>query len=251
MKKNLTLTLAATLLGATALPMIQLAETTPDGGEYVSNGVIEFTPNTDPTDPVDPTDPTDPVDPVDPTDPEGPTEGTNGPLSIDYASSFYFGENKITSKDQTYYALPQTYHKTDKDGKVTEHVGPNYVQVTDNRGTETGWSLQVTQDDQFKTAKDQYLTGAILTLENGVVVSKSESKFPTGYETITLKGTGEAEDVMTATDGAGAGTYLLTWGTDADSGAKSVSLFVPGSTTKYAATYHTKLTWSLTDVPKG
>jgi hypothetical protein len=37
-----------------------------------------------------------PVDPVDPTDPNGPEPGTPGPLSIDYASSFDFGTQKIS-----------------------------------------------------------------------------------------------------------------------------------------------------------
>ncbi|WP_256869283.1 WxL domain-containing protein, partial [Enterococcus thailandicus] len=55
------------------------------------------------------TDPTDPVDPTDPTDPEGPNPGTNGPLSIDYASSLDFGVQKITSKDQIYFAASQKY----------------------------------------------------------------------------------------------------------------------------------------------
>lgn len=39
---------------------------------------------------------------------------------------------------------------------------------------------------------------------------------------------------MSAKDGQGAGTYLLDWGTDAATGADSIELSVPGSTTKYA-----------------
>lgn len=64
---------------------------------YETNGVIAFEADTDPTNPVDPTDPTSPVEPVDPTDPNGPNPGTNGPLSIDFASSFQFGKQKITT----------------------------------------------------------------------------------------------------------------------------------------------------------
>ncbi|GAF13689.1 extracellular protein [Bacillus sp. JCM 19045] len=62
------------------------AETSVD---YRSNGSVEFVPNTDITPPVDPEnpDPENPVTPIDPTDPEGPNPGTQGPLSIDYASS--------------------------------------------------------------------------------------------------------------------------------------------------------------------
>ena len=42
---------------------------------------------------------------------------------------------------------------------------PNFVQVTDNRGTNAGWKLSVTQNDQFKTADGKELTGATLTLK--------------------------------------------------------------------------------------
>lgn len=50
--------MATTTLGALALvPMSALAV---DGGEYQTNGAIQFAPNTNPTNPVDPTNP-DPI----------------------------------------------------------------------------------------------------------------------------------------------------------------------------------------------
>ena len=78
---------------------------------YQSGGIVEFDPDEDPTrrtvDPVDP-DPNNPVNPWDPTTPDHkPNPGTDGPLSIDFASSIDFGKNKITNKDETYYANPQ------------------------------------------------------------------------------------------------------------------------------------------------
>ena len=60
---------------------------------------------------------------------------------------------------------------------------------------------------------------------------------------------GSQSDVMSAAKGNGAGTYLFDWGTDATTAAKSIELTVPGSTTKYAEKYATKLTWTLTDAP--
>lgn len=54
---------------------------------------------------------------------------------------------------------------------------------------------------------------------------------------------------MNAAAGQGAGTFLLDWGTDETTGGQSVSLSVPGSTTKYAEKYATTLTWTLTDTP--
>ena len=216
-----------------------------DGANYDSNGVITFTPNNDITNPVDPIDPTNPVKPVDPTDPNGPNPGTAGPLSIDYASSLDFGSQKITSKNEVYKAKAQKY--LDKDG--VEKTGPNFVQVTDNRGTEAGWTLQMKQNHQFKTADDEVLTGAEITFKNGNVVTASDSAKPTGKATIVADPDGALQDVMAAKAGQGAGTYLLDWGTDAATAADSIELSVPGSTTKYAKEYTTTFTWVLTDAP--
>ena len=65
---------------------------------------------------------------------------------------------------------------------------------------------------------------------------------------------------MAASAGNGAGTYLNDWGTkenlsEAEEGGNkvqktdSITLTVPGSTTKYADKYTTQLTWTLSDVP--
>ncbi|MGF9853101.1 WxL domain-containing protein [Bacillus paramobilis] len=216
-----------------------------DGGEYKSNAIIEFEPSTDPTLPVDPTDPgnPDPVNPIDPTDPNGPNPGTNGPLSIDYASSLDFGKQKITSTNQVYKAAAQKFNERGD--------GPNYVQVTDNRGTETGWSLQVKQDGQFKSESGKELTGAEITFNNGVVNTVSASQKPSVVQSsfsLTPEGTGVAENIMSAKAGEGAGTYVLAFGDDSTA-ADSIELSVPGKTTKYAEKYSTSLTWTLTDVP--
>lgn len=243
MKKFGSLFLATAILaGMTLAPATTFAA---DGGNYDSNGVITFTPNTDITDPVDPVDPTNPVKPVDPTDPTGPKPGTAGPLSIDYASSLDFGTQKITSKDEVYKAKPQKY--LDKDSN--EKTGPNFVQVTDNRGTETGWTLQMKQNSQFQTVDAEELTGAEITFKNGNVVTASDSGKPTGEATIVADPSGALKVVMAATDGQGAGTYLLDWGTDAATAAESIELSVPGSTTKYAKKYSTTFTWVLSDTP--
>ncbi len=242
MKKIQYLTIAALALAGLALPATTLAV---DGGEYTSNGAVTFEANTDPTKPVDPTNPVDPIKPVDPTDPTGPKPGTNGPLSIDYASSLDFGTQKITSTDEVYKAKAQKY----LDKADAEKTGPNFVQVTDNRGLESGWVLRVKQNGQFKTTENQELTGAAVTFKNGNVVTNSTSEKPSGQATIKLSPENASTNVMSAANGQGAGTYLLAWGTDAATGAESIELSVPGSTTKYAKQYKTTFTWTLADIP--
>jgi hypothetical protein len=244
MKKASVLFLSTLALAALAAPAQSFA------AEYTSNGIVEFKPSEDPTDPSDPTDPTNPVKPIDPTDPDGPNPGTNGPLSIDYASSLDFGVQKITSKNETYYAAPQKYQALDAQGNPDTEVkeGPNYVQVTDNRGTEAGWTLKVNQKGQFTSTSGKELTGSVITFKNGSVVTASDSGEPTGPATFALDPSGVQSDVMAAAAGNGAGTYLFTWG-DADNAAESIELNVPGSTTKYAEKYSTQLNWTLTDVP--
>lgn len=227
--------------------------------QYESNGAVEFMPNMNPTDPVDPTDPDpeNPVKPVDPTDPDGPDPGTQGPLSIDYASSFDFGLNRISNKNQTYYARAQKYF----DGTADT---PNFVQVTDNRGTNGGWTLQVRQEDQLKATVDtlnKELTGSVIKISDPVVNSNAQNVEKPVPVDITLV-PGKVSPVASAKSGAGAGTWSVAWGkvetvkeTDQDGKdqdvnvTKAVQLTVPGSTPKDAVKYQTKLTWILTDVP--
>ncbi|WP_439444361.1 WxL domain-containing protein [Listeria aquatica] len=243
--------IGGTLLSATALfgfgqPGNVLAA---DVATYNSNGIVEFTPNTDVTPPVDPNDPdpNNPVEPVDPTDPNGPDPGTPGPLSIDYASSVDFGKMKITSTDQVYNAAAQKF----SGGSVAD--GPNYVQVTDSRGGAKGWQLRVQQDDQFTSTSGKELTGAELSFNNGVVNSSSDSPKPTGTASFTLvpgdgSTSGPAEIVMDAATGQGDGTQVLAFGNDATK-AESIKLSVPGETSKVAEVYTTSLTWTLADLP--
>ncbi|MDT1958937.1 WxL domain-containing protein [Carnobacterium divergens] len=246
------------LVTSSALVLLTLGATTStalaaDGGVYESNGVVEFIPNDGITPPVDPEnpDPTNPVDPIDPTDPEGPNPGTNGPLSIDYASSLSFGKNKITNKDEIYYANAQEL----KDGSFK----PNYVQISDNRGTNAGWSLTVKQEGQFqnKETQNKVLTGTVLKLAESTAVSNAEGVTAPTTSDIILDPSGATSPVMSAQTGNGAGTWVDRFGTveameidgETIQKNKAITLEVPGSTPKDAVKYSTKLTWTLTDTP--
>lgn len=210
-----------------------------------SEGQIEFVPSTEITDPTDPTDPGNPIDPIDPINPEEPPgSGTGGPLSIDFASTFYFGQQTITSQDRTYMAQPQRYRV---DG--VEKVGPNFVQVTDNRGSAAGWKVVVKQADQFHTDQQVELAGAVLQLTNGRVVSASSAPPPAGTSQLRLTPGVEAL-ILDARVGSGAGTFLLDWGHDETSAGQSIHLTVPGASAKYAEKYQTTFIWSLSTTPE-
>jgi hypothetical protein len=237
-KKIISLTALALIASSTGASTVFAA----DGATYDSNGVITYIPSTTPTTPVDPTDPAKPVVPTDPTDPTGPNPGTNGPLSLDYASSFDFGTQEITSADKTYFAAANPL----SDGSTR----PNWVQVTDNRGSLSGWTLSVEATDftNGKTGTGSVLNGATLKLDNGHIVSASDAPADQSVASVTLTPGASSGTILGATDGNGAGTNLLVWGDDTTK-ASSVSLAVPGKTTKLADTYQSTLTWTLTDTP--
>ncbi|MFT9820299.1 WxL domain-containing protein [Lysinibacillus sp. NPDC056185] len=224
--------------------------------EYVSNGVVTFIPNEDTQGPVDPTDPdpekpVDPVDPIDPGVPPGP--GTGGPLGIDFVSNLDFGINEISNKNKIYYANAQFI----RSGGESKYV-PNYVQISDSRGLNAGWTLTVKQEDQFSNANTQNkkLTGAQIKFESPAVTGKTQVTPPKAEEITLVPGTDSL--VMSAGPNEGAGLWVNLWGTvDEMTNAegqkvqknKAISLSIPGKTPKDTVTYSTKLTWNLSDVP--
>lgn len=220
-----TLLISSMILGG----VVASAAPGPIPANYTSEGHVTFVPDDSVVPPVGP-----PVGPWEP--------GTNGPLSLDYASTLEFGENKITSADQVYTAAPQDM----EDGTTR----PNWVQVSDVRGGEQGWGLQVQQNAQFESTSGKTLNGAVIKFMNGNVDNQySESAAPTTFtEGFELSPGGELQDVISAKAGEGAGTWVYQFGDDATKG-ESISLSVPGKTTKYNEAYSTQLTWTLTDVP--
>ncbi len=231
----------AMALAVSCFSLNTMAAMAAETNSYNSNAAITFESSTEVTLPVDPENPENPVTPVGPTNP-----GTPGPLSIDFASSFNFGNQKISTQDKTYYAMAQKV--TLADG-VTIAERPNYIQVTDNRGTEAGWTLSVKQNDIFEsTANSAHtLPGATIKINTINVNTSSASPVPGTVASSIILNTSE-KTVMAAAEGEGAGTYIAKFG-EMSNAARSVELFVPGSITKYAETYRTTITWSLSDTP--
>ncbi len=175
-------------------------------------------------------------------------------MRIDYVSSLDFGRaqltdtnrifgvQKISSTDQTYYAAPD--EMTDGSKK------PTYVQVTDRRGTLEGWTLSLTQSEQFKTADGEELAGAALKFTNADAVSTIEDTIyaPKAVEEFELT-PGEKASAITATQGTGVGTWVYRFGKDIEANENAVQLFVPGRTVKLAKEYKTTLIWALENTP--
>ncbi|QCI87361.1 WxL domain-containing protein [Vagococcus zengguangii] len=239
--------------------LFESLEVNAEESTYSKTGEIEFIPGDSvrpPIDPVDP-DPDQPVDPWDPTSPDGkPAPGTQGPLSIDYASSFDFGTNEIDNKDRIYYANPQYYFDTQV-GEINKKIfTPNYVQVSDMRGTNTGWRLTVKQLYQFRNdeTKNSELIGAQVKLNDSEAISYIEQTDQTPLSGDVSIVPGESFVVMQANKGAGAQTWINRWSKvetipSGEVKNTSVQLFIPGSTPKDAVTYKTEFIWTLSDSP--
>lgn len=218
---------------------------------YNSQGSVSFDVKSNVQLPVNPNQP-DPSLPVYPQNPDGskPNPGGSGVLTIDFASSFDFGNHKISNKNQTYLAKAQKYFNS-------ENLTPNYVQVTDRRGTFSGWTLKVVESAQFTQTssgpqKYKVLNGAVVNLNDPVITSTIVENSPKAQSVLNLI-PGVETQVTLASTGEGAGTWVIRWGNDSsitkDGLTTAVSLFVPGDTPKDATTYTTTLYWILSDLP--
>lgn len=218
---------------------------TPDGATSSSKGDVSFTLDNGKVVPMDPTNPQkdkpikdNPSDPVEP--------GTTGPLTIDRISNIHFGQQKISAEDQTYFAQPADIILSNG----THSSVPNYIQLTDKRGSNVGWKLQVTQEDQFKTTDQKALQGAQVTFTNGVTNKEGTNKAnaPKAQTPVVFDKFGQAKTIMTAAAGTGMGTWFENFG-NATNMSKSISLSVPGNSAKEQKGYSTTFTWTLLDSP--
>ncbi|AQP53425.1 cell surface protein [Vagococcus penaei] len=236
-------------ISSMALASSLLVVSTTQAADYTSQGSITFEEDSSITNPVDPLDPDKPVTPIDPVNPDGPKPGTPGPLSIDYASSFQFGTQKITTVDKDYYAHLQSYTKQ---GESDAKTGPNYIQITDKRGTQEGWLLSVKQEAQFSTSDKEELEGAQLSFNHASAISSVDAKYaPTVNNGATEKVLvpNQSMPLLTAEEGKGMGTWVYRLG-DETTANQGVKLSIPGKSIKLAKKYETTLTWTLANTPE-
>lgn len=220
LKKFLTVSaVAGVLLGATTLAGDVYAV-----GSHNSNATITFT---EPDDQVDVLDPTDPSKSLDPQPGEGKT-GDTGPLTLDYVTNLNFGTHDVSIAEDTH--------------KATNSTQP-FTQVTDRRGTSTGWTLTV-QAANFKNGGQDTLSGAFLTFENGVAASNlKDLDAPQVTSPIKVTTGGNAVNVTVANAGQGRGTWITSWTND------NVKLTIPQGTAS-EGTHTSQLTWTLSNAPQ-
>lgn len=222
--------------------------------------------------PQDITDPENPDEIVDP----GETPQLKGNLRIDFVPKLDFYQNKISDKDETYYANAQNFFG------ATKPRG-NYVQVTDLRAKPTGWTLQLRQEIQFTNNETEHkeIKGAMLSLDKSWVNStKDLSEAPQlSKEIINVDNIGASYNLAQANVGQGGGTWLISFGAseqnssnqkntleprlDKDGQAvldpifdkkpvylnQAISLSIPGKTVIDPVPYTTVLTWILAELP--
>lgn len=241
MKKQL---LCGALLTVLVIPTTAFAE----GASRGSNAYVGIEKNNGEGEkPVNPTDPDETVKPGPDTDGKNPhPPSTKGPLSLNYISNLQFGSQEANGNDAVYQVKPDRVI----DSQEVEIEVPNYVQVTDHRGTNSGWTLLVKQDGPFKNG-DHSLEGTELVFTSPVLSSKSgkDSTAPKANASFTLTADGQHSIVMSATADHGMGTWVERFGADVEEAKTSIQLKVPGDSKKVAGFYQTSLTWTLSDTP--
>lgn len=208
-------------------------------------GDVTFVENNDPVSPVDPEDPDKPITP-DETNP-----GTNdGPLRIVHVSNFHFGNQKVTSKAANYHAALEKA----KDENGADETYANSVQISDERGTNVGWKVQVKQENQFKSVtSNKELTGAQIVLKN-TIMDKGASNVaalatPTAGDITLVPDNTTTKDIAVAAVDKGMGIQVARFGTKGSTAEESVELQVPANTAVVKEKYATDLTWILNDSP--
>lgn len=242
-----------------------------------SKATVDFAVDNNPVDPtnpevVDPTNPDQPEVPVDPGTDPGEGSGGSGTKSfhINWISNFKFGTINLASNGMEAWAQPTTLTwKSEAEGgngaSPTSNLAP-FLQVTDNRGTGTGWNVSVSgtefaELDENGDPTTKTLKGAKIFLNGAQIVGVDTSPDSIAPAALNAAGTTDILDagaqgvpVFSADANKGQGTWSVTWGASADKTTyqanQGVKLTVPStSTPKVNTKYQADLTWTLVDAP--
>ena len=210
----------------------------------------------------------DPEDPITSVDPNN-VVASKGELRIDYASKVSFGKVNISDGEKKIPALAETF-------KTSKIKRGQFVQVTDQSGASSGWTLQVKQAKQFETKaegdkKSHILKGAYLSFDKAWANSGGESEAPSvTRDTLGINSFDTAYEVASAKKGSGVGIWSLAFGASEtnESGQPStlrevanstgekevvnsaITLNIPKETTIEPGEYITELVWIIGALPE-
>ncbi|WP_314066128.1 WxL domain-containing protein [uncultured Vagococcus sp.] len=180
--------------------------------------------------------------------------GQKNPLRISLVSAFDFGTIKMSGNTETYKAALPTPNFVEG-GKQAR---PNFVQVTDNRGSLEGWNLTAKIAKQFTNGVST-LDASTITLSNAWAepAATDNAEFaPTVPTSSVVLEHGDAKTIATAATDKGMGTWNILYGTlnQADKSQKgdaanSVELTIPGKVKKTVGAYQAEVLWTLTNTP--
>lgn len=247
---------SALLLGAMA-PIAASAADTPAEGENrdgSTTATASFTAPTTPTTPVDPTDPNKPVEPKPGGDNNGANPDGGSGLSLIWApANLNFGSHTLSvTSDEQYDATEgndagatATSLMPKADGTASAFTG---TQVSDTRGTNAGWKLNVSSSALKLEDKSATIEGASITLPAGTLRSSGDAGVNTTANAdngaVGLGGqiqtNGTAVTVLSAAEGKGAGITVQ------QMNPADVFLNVNANTVQ-SGTYTGTLNWTLTD----
>lgn len=242
-KRVSSLMLAGALVLGSVLPVTaNAAALTTTSGETKSSVTFEAPENV--TKPVDPDNPGTSV--TDPNDGGGAT--VDGPLSFLYVSpALDFGSQKALSTGPQTINNQSTTQIQVKDQTFGGTANPNLVtEVTDTRGTNAGWTVQVSSSP-LKLAAGDVLKGATINLgatdtAKNKISNSGDATGISGSDVALGTEAGNAATIYSATKDAGAGQTAFQLSTD------NISMTGIAANAK-AGTYTGALTWTLNDTP--
>ncbi|MHC9533413.1 WxL domain-containing protein [Dellaglioa sp. L3N] len=158
-------------------------------------------------------------------------EAGDGGVAIMSAPYFSFGQQKLSSEETTVTAK----------GTADDGTTPVDAQISDARGTGSGWSLQVSLKSPFQTSKEDgahLLQGAVLTIGTSEATSNGDGVSPSELNNqVTLNDA--AQPTVTASQSEGMGTWNM---------PHTASLTV-SPMANYIGTYSATIDWSLVNGP--
>ncbi len=192
--------------------------------------VFTYIASNEPISPVSPDDPTQDLYPLE------PGTGQTGPLSIDYIPPISFSDHKVSSTNLVCKAI---------------NLKP-FVQVSDFRGTGSGFKLQAKLSAFNCGDFLNCLPGSFICLNNGFSLSQNSEFVPpnTINSVILYSGDIYGVDVLIAPSGTGKGTSITRWYPTLETSLQNNNVFLTApSGAVLAGTYNATITWSLIDAP--